>query len=212
MKLIDLMIKEGVEWPEGATFAMQDSDGEIKFTNLGRPNRLELVWRREGNGLSYNSLYLGVVVDNWREALVTRDEYQAALAATKPQGHPHAAIMAEYAEVAKTNPKPWEEFERNSSSGWVKLESNEQFVASREYRRKPRTININGYEVPEPLRVAPDKLSMVWVVDFFHGPNAMPFNWHGASKDYQLLSFGVIHTTKEAAELHAKALLSFTKK
>jgi hypothetical protein len=75
---------------------------------------------------------------------------------------------------------------------------------------KPRTININGYEVPEPIRVKPslgDKFYTVYlsadIVECFTFEDSMTCN--------RWFNQGLAHKTREAAELHLEALLSFTK-
>lgn len=55
-----------------------------------------------------------------------------------PQGHPHWQLMQEYAEVAKTNPRPWEEFEWSMAfSDWTPCVDNIRWVEDHKYRRKP---------------------------------------------------------------------------
>ena len=51
-------------------------------------------------------------------------------------GHVHAALMAEYAEVAKTNDKPWEEFEYLSISNgrWYDMPECDSFDVEYKYR------------------------------------------------------------------------------
>jgi len=130
-------------------------------------------------------------------------------------GHVHAALMAEYAEVAKTNDKPWEEFEfrMDVESLWISLNCSPNWSPLCKYRRKQRTININGFEVPEPLRVAPE------IGSKFYTPYILAISqknfwllnaWSNCNYSYKLLADGMVHKTREAAELHAKALLSFT--
>jgi hypothetical protein len=83
------------------------------------------------------------------------------------------------------------------------------------FRVAPKTININGHEVPEPVReplCSGDKYYLVDVtyeLDFCD--ELTPWEWDGDEADKRWLSCGLIHLTKEAAEAHAKALLSFTK-
>jgi hypothetical protein len=79
-----------------------------------------------------------------------------------------------------------------------------------DWKIKPRTININGYEVPEPMRVKPslgDKFYTVYLsagtVECFTFDDSMTCN--------RWLNQGLAHKTREAAELHLEALLSFTK-
>lgn len=78
-------------------------------------------------------------------------------------------------------------------------------------RIKPRTININGFDVPEPLRVAPLNGARYFIV-VLTGSNmhSLAATWSSADSDLTLLSCGLIHMTREAAKAHAKALLSFT--
>jgi len=132
-------------------------------------------------------------------------------------GHVHAALMAEYAEVAKTNNKPWDEFEYYHNGAWKQMSRHPLFNERDEYRRKPRTININGFEVPEPLLVSPFGGEMIFIVTIFSNTgNAASDSlvsdcyWCNSKNQHFWLNSGVIHKTREAAELHAKALLSFT--
>jgi len=82
-------------------------------------------------------------------------------------------------------------------------------IALLDWKIKPRTININGYEVPEPIRVKPrlgDKFYTVYLsagtVECFTFDDSMTCN--------RWFNQGLAHKTREAAELHLKALLSFT--
>lgn len=78
------------------------------------------------------------------------------------------------------------------------------------YRIKPRTININGHEVPEPMRVEPNSDESYFVPNLIEDHPFTHFTWNGNRIDKKWLVLGVCHTTKEAAIAHAKALLSFT--
>lgn len=70
-------------------------------------------------------------------------------------GHIHAKVMAEYAEVAKTNPEPWKEFEKgilddNGKLEWVSMTLLDAFESWHKYRRKPsppKTMTIGGIVV-----------------------------------------------------------------
>ena len=74
----------------------------------------------------------------------------------------------------------------------------------------PKTININGIEVPEPLRVAPE-FGTVYFYPLISNTNIHNYShWGDHSYDQRRLKHGFIHSTKEAAIAHAKALLSFT--
>ena len=79
-------------------------------------------------------------------------------------------------------------------------------------RLKPRTININGHEVPEPMRVA-SAFGTKYYVPYLQVACENPFDeltWYAEDGDRFRLNLGICHTTREAAEAHAKALLSFT--
>jgi hypothetical protein len=73
----------------------------------------------------------------------------------------------------------------------------------------PHTININGYEVPEPLNSIKDGDNFYYPM--FGGrvgcANYMQYNQHR----FYLFSMGLCHATHDAAELHSLALDSFRK-
>lgn len=75
-------------------------------------------------------------------------------------------------------------------------------------RVKPRVIYINGHEVPEPLRVAPEIGTRYW-----HAALYAPYStrWDGDSLDCESFALGICHATEAAAVAHADALLSFTR-
>ena len=75
-----------------------------------------------------------------------------------------------------------------------------------------KTININGFEVPEPEREPLPIGTMYWSPYICTvSTNLVVGNYWGShTVDNDLLNAGLVHLTKEAAELHAKALLSFT--
>ena len=88
------------------------------------------------------------------------------------------------------------------------LFKDEELEAELERRRKPKTITINGIEVPEPHRGEIPN----------HTPYYMPYlaeyiscPWHNDLFDKKRMAAGLIHLTKEAAIKHAEALISFTK-
>lgn len=86
-----------------------------------------------------------------------------------------------------------------------------QFDAPPEYYRvKPKTIRIGDYDVPEPLRVQPkygDNYFAAWPTAVDH---CNEYRWANDQTDERLFVRGLCHATKEAAVLHAKALLSLT--
>ena len=80
-----------------------------------------------------------------------------------------------------------------------------------EFRIKPETININGFDVPIPMR-EPLKLGqMYFFVHCWDDAVVSEVIWNGDRIDRHRLKWGLIHSTKEAAIAHAEALLSFTR-
>ena len=47
MKLIDILIEKDIQWPDGATGAVQDGDGDVKFYAGGKPRLNNGVWIRD---------------------------------------------------------------------------------------------------------------------------------------------------------------------
>lgn len=81
------------------------------------------------------------------------------------------------------------------------------------YRIKPRTININGHEVPEPLRAMPKAGTKVFWPSFVS--DDLVEHAVASLRDQticNLLRIGMLHSNHEAAVAHAQALLSFTAK
>lgn len=132
--------------------------------------------------------------------------------------HVHAELMMQYAQDAIETDKPWERWQSrsqfNSSEGlWRDCRTNPAWCEGTEYRRKPRTININGYEVPEPVR-EPLKVGNSYYRPIItrYESGVLHCKWYGSKFDQYALKTGLVHLTKEAAEIHARALLSFTAK
>ena len=130
--------------------------------------------------------------------------------------HPHAGLIMKYAEIAQTTDKPWEHFEvlRNKSAVWEAIYAPMAFYDNMEYRLKPeppKTIRIGEYDVPDPVREPLEDYKEYWAVDLAAEELAWKYNWNNASFCNLMFRRGLIHLTKEAAVIHAKALLSLTK-
>lgn len=72
-----------------------------------------------------------------------------------------------------------------------------------------KTISINGFEVPEPLREAPEYATAYWTIDYHEA--AFPVQWSNRVGERKWLADGICHLTREAAKAHSEALLSFTR-
>ncbi|OBU06689.1 hypothetical protein [Morganella psychrotolerans] len=127
-------------------------------------------------------------------------------------GHPHAALMAKAAEIAKTDKEWYRHFQyKSGESDWRDMSASAGFHDCFEYRLKPRTIDINGHQVPEPAR-EPLEIGRCYVVADITIKGLCTYIWQGDDGDVFLLQCGLIHLSAEAAEAHIAALLSFTQK
>lgn len=136
--------------------------------------------------------------------------------------HIHAETIMEYAKDALETDRPWEQWEvrqffKDSGSifygGWRDCAPSDMtFPNDYEYRRKPRTININGHEVPEPVREPLECGTEYFIPIIRERRFAIDFYWTDEKTDKRFLERGLIHLTEEAAIAHARALLSFTAK
>lgn len=84
------------------------------------------------------------------------------------------------------------------------------FDSSYKYRIKPRTIKIGDFDVPEPMRVAPDSGCEYFVVEALSDVPAASQVWNGMDCEKRWLSMGLCHKSKESAIAHAKALIALT--
>jgi hypothetical protein len=106
--------------------------------------------------------------------------------------------------LGSTHYGPWEDFDSSS----VEACQNLLGVGNYKWRIAPKTINIAGYEVPEPVREPLEEDTVYWVFSPFAG--ASNVYWLDTERDYNALKGGFVHLTKEAAEAHYEALKSFS--
>jgi hypothetical protein len=127
-------------------------------------------------------------------------------------GHPHADLMAQYAEDAKVKDRPWElwQYYDNDTSIWGDLGHNPAWCTNTQYRRKPKTIKIGEFDVPAPETERPVEGTVYYYPSLTTEAGYGSTRWYNASIDKELLERGLVHLTKEAAIAHTKALLSFT--
>lgn len=125
--------------------------------------------------------------------------------------HPHAWVLRAMADgtLAVTDLEarfvnwPEDDFVALVSWGaWIRCPEEWQV------RRKQRYITINGYQVPGPVREPLMEGEEYWVVLLRRASHSI---WSDHRLDHEWLRDGLIHRTKEAAELHREALLSFTR-
>ena len=125
------------------------------------------------------------------------------------QPHPHAASMLLYAQDAAETDTPWErwEYQPATSIDWEALSDHPSWHKCCGYRRKPRTILINGIEVPEPIKEEPKVGEKVFFLNLSSFTLFNVYSWAGDIYDKDWLNKGLLHFTEEAAIAHAKAML-----
>lgn len=84
--LIELMIEAGVKWPEGAEYAAQDKqDNWVQFYKGGKPNYpigFDLWMADNCVYMLNNGIPLPALCRSWHQTIVTREQYEKALADT----------------------------------------------------------------------------------------------------------------------------------
>ena len=89
---------------------------------------------------------------------------------------------------------------------WVESQNDwECFGRSREYRIKPKTIKVNGFDVPEPIK---GSLPSIYYMPCLSSVDL--YSWAdniAGTVDNIRWQRGICHKTKEAAIAHARALL-----
>lgn len=89
MKLIDLLVQELPKrggWPKGAEITVQDADSQICFSSHGDvyANKSQTDWYGGdwGDG-DWSNPFIDTIADDRHECIVTRDQYESALATSK---------------------------------------------------------------------------------------------------------------------------------
>lgn len=123
----------------------------------------------------------------------------------------HAALAAIYAKQMAEMDEPWRLWEwKYTEFNWTPCKGHPSWLEDSEYRQTPKTININGHEVPEPMREKPEINSKYWIPSALSEDWVDWFSYIDNNFGNRLLDKGLCHATKEAAIAHAKALFSFT--
>ena len=124
--------------------------------------------------------------------------------------HPNAHILAQLAEIAKTDPAPWRRLEvQNVYGNWgwcgphiALLHPNATF------RIKPTTVNIGGVELEGPLREAPEDGTKLWLLfDHTDMPDKFLLFFAEAPGHIGWLNEGRFFASKEARDKYQDALV-----
>lgn len=188
-------------------------------------DRITIINDRYGTG-GNNGKYFrvgdtGVIVEAqdsqpWQVILKldrTGDTVYAAPSALKVvTPHPHAALMAQYAEDATQTEQPWLlwEFQSEETARWKSLLTHPGWSRGVQYRRRPEappTRVINGFTVPAPETVALAKNTRYYLV----APTLLawwcPNLWHDQRLDHLYLERGLVFLAEEHAVANAKAMV-----
>ena len=125
--------------------------------------------------------------------------------------HPNAHILAQLAEIAKTDPEPWKRLERESVAAGEWFECGPHIALLNPdviLRIKPTTVNIGGVELEGPLREAPEDGTKLWLLfDHAYTPDE-PTSFHAQlSTHIKWLPEGRLFASKEARDKYQDALV-----
>lgn len=108
--------------------------------------------------LSENNSIVMFYSNQTLDSSITPAEFFSMVYEDEAQGHPHAELMMEYAEDAKTHAEPWKlwQLKNKKQLVWSDCTSNPNWDIDLQYRRKPKTHLVHGVEVPD-LRINPSR-------------------------------------------------------
>lgn len=81
------------------------------------------------------------------------------------------------------------------------------FATACEFRLAPRTIRVNGVEVPAPEKDAPALGARYYLVEIDSEKYFAELEWAGTTSENTWLERGLVYLTKEDAIARAKAML-----
>ena len=125
--------------------------------------------------------------------------------------HLNREPLSKYREVGKAYSEGKEVEYRNSLAKDWRYVKDPSFVYHFEYRIKRKTININGYEVPEPF-YNPKEGDRVWYPSSMLDSSSTLIYCENINVWFSdKPSLGIFFRTKEDCDLYREAVLSLTK-
>ena len=105
---------------------------------------------------------------------------------------------------------------QTNSTNWVDVTGDEGLylivsAGTHTLRIKPKTIFVNGIELPAPMTKAPPNGTNYFVVDLISTCYYQDEWWFNTVEDQYALNNGLCHLTADAAISHAKAILKGVK-
>ena len=124
--------------------------------------------------------------------------------------HPNAQILAQLAEIAKTDPEPWKRLEVQDIYGnWVKCGPHISLLNPNVvFRIKPTTVNIGGVELEGPIREAPEDGTKLWLLFDPTPTSYAPLTFFQSPPEHiRWLSERRLFASKEARDKYQDALV-----
>ena len=124
--------------------------------------------------------------------------------------HPNAHILAQLAEIAKTNDKPWKRLETKDVNGdWVDCNFYVSLLCPEAvFRIKPATVKLGDEELEWPLREAPEKDTRLWLLfDHTPKPGAPLLFFARLPGHIRWLNEGRLFASREARDKYRDALV-----
>ena len=122
-----------------------------------------------------------------------------------PRKHKHADMMRRWLDDASLEVEI-RDFIRDKWGVDKVLTWREEY----EYRFAPKMIKCGDLEFPKPIRVEPRDGDDYWRVCLDYDIYTKRYTWASCGWDKDALKRGICHSTKEAAEAHARALIALT--
>ena len=140
------------------------------------------------------------------------DEYRNCIGFN---GHYHAGLMIEFANESANDKNAYKNWQYCAvalgATEWAQCQDIPNWNLGTKYRRKPPTIKIGEYEVPEPIRIMPPPNSVCYIPNICgHGMkhHVTQYNTHDTMNRFNA---GMLFETEAAAAICAKAITSFTR-
>ena len=127
--------------------------------------------------------------------------------------HPNAQILAQLAEIAKTNPEPWKRLEVQVGNGWLNCnEFTTPLNPNVVFRIKPATVNIGGVELEGPVPMAPEKGTKLWLLFDHTLASDMPISFSPQMPEHVWWLYqGRLFASKEARDKYQDALVKLAR-
>ena len=123
--------------------------------------------------------------------------------------HPNAHILAQLAEIAKTDPEPWKRLQVETDVGWVSCTYYDSlFHPKVVFRIKPTTVNIGGVELEGPIKEAPEDGTKLWLLFDPTPTSYAPLTFFQSPPEHiRWLSERRLFASKEARDKYQDALV-----